>query len=323
MPAIPAEIHFTSTENLTMTDVKLGISPLSWTNQAILELGDDISFETCITEASQAGYIGLELGRKFPEEPKVMLAALADVGLSPVSSWYSGYLTERSIEAEWPQAEAYGDYLIALGCTIMVYGECGDGPEAGVDAKLNQNPPFTNINTNEYFTRLTELADRLQSKGIALVYHPHMMQPIDTNAKIDLLMQGTGSSVKLLLDTGHIAMSGGDYTEVMDKWWERIAHIHLKDMRQIVFENTDMTTQTFNDTVYAGIFTVPGDGDIDFEPLVRKIAKDGYQGWLLVEAEQDPKVAIPAPMARLSFDYLEGLLVAANIDFQRNVNRAG
>ena len=262
-----------------MTDVKLGISPLSWTNQAITELGDDISFETCITDASSAGYIGVELGRKFPENPTDMLIALADMGLSPVSSWYSGYLTERSLDAEWAEAEAYGDYLIGLGCTVIVYGECGAGPEAGADAKLNQNPPFATVEAGEYFTKLTELADRLQNKGIALVYHPHMMQPIDTNIKIDLLMSGTGASVKLLLDTGHIAMSGGDYVEVMDKWWDRVAHIHLKDIRRNVFENIDMSTQTFNDTVYAGIFTVPGDGDIDFTPLIKKIARDGYDGW--------------------------------------------
>lgn len=305
-----------------MTEVKLGISPLGWTNQAIMELGDDISFETCITDASGAGYIGLELGRKFPEDPADMLAALANVGLSPVSSWYSGYLTERSLEAEWTEAESYGDYLSGLGCAVMVYGECGAGPEAGAHAKLNQNPPFTNIEAGEYFTKLTELADRLQSKGIALVYHPHMMQPIDTNMKIDLLMSGTGASVKLLLDTGHIAMSGGDYVEVMDKWWDRVAHIHLKDIRRNVFENIDMSTQTFNDTVYAGIFTVPGDGDIDFAPLIKKIARDGYDGWLLVEAEQDPIVAKPAPLAKLSFNYLEALLDAANVDFQRNIHRA-
>jgi len=304
-----------------MTNVKLGISPLSWTNQAIMEMGDHISYETCIKEAAEAGYIGVELGRKFPKKPADILSSLAKLDLSAVSAWYSGYLSERSFEKEWAEAAPYADFLIGLGCPVMVYGECGAGPAAGAKARLNQRPPFGNINFAEYTAKLTALADRLQTRGISLVYHSHMMQPIQSNDEIDLLMKNTGPSVKLILDTGHIAMSGGDYIEVMEKWWDRIGHIHLKDMRQKVFENLDFANQSFDDAVYAGLFTVPGDGDIDFAPLVGKIAADGYDGWLLVEAEQDPKIAIPGPLAKSSFNYLEALLDNADIDFKRNMHR--
>lgn len=304
-----------------MTNVKLGISPLSWTNQAIMELGDHISYETCITEAAEAGYIGVELGRKFPKKPADIFSSLAKLDLSAVSAWYSGYLSERSLKEEWVEAAPYADFLIELGCPVMVYGECGAGPAAGAKAKLDQRSPLSDINFAEYTEKLTTLADRLQARGISLVYHSHMMQPIESNDEIDMLMENTGPSVKLILDTGHIAMSGGDYVEVMEKWWDRIGHIHLKDMRRKVFENLDRSRQTFDDAVYAGLFTVPGDGDIDFAPLIGKIASDGYDGWLLVEAEQDPEIAVPGPLAKSSFFYLEALLDNANIDFKRNVNR--
>jgi len=304
-----------------MTNVKLGISPIGWTNQAIMEMGDHISYETCIREAAEAGYIGVELGRKFPKNPADIISSLAALDLCAVSSWYSGYLSERSLDEEWVEAAPYADFLIGLGCPVMVYGECGASPEAGEQAKLDQRPPLGNIDFAEYTAKLTVLADRLQAMGISLVYHSHMMQPIESNDEIDMLMQNTGPSVKLVLDTGHIAMSGGDYVEVMEKWWPRIGHIHLKDMRRKVFENLDRATRTFDDAVYAGLFTVPGDGDIDFAPLVGKIASNGYDGWLLVEAEQDPKVAVPGPLAKSSFAYLEALLDNAGIDFKRNVNR--
>jgi len=304
-----------------MTNVKLGISPLSWTNQAIMEMGDHISYETCIKEAAEAGYIGVELGRKFPEKPADILSTLAKADLYAISSWYSGYLSERSLDEEWSGAAPYADFLIELGCPVMVYGECGAGPAAGAKAKLDQRPPLGNINFADYTAKLTALADRLEARGIALVYHHHMMQPIETGSEIDQLMKNTGPSVKLVLDTGHIAMSGGDYVEVMEKWWNRIGHIHLKDMRRDVFNNLDRANQSFDDAVYAGLFTVPGDGDIDFAPLIGKIASDGYDGWLVVEAEQDPKIAIPGPLAKSSFSYLETLLRHADIDFKRNVNR--
>ncbi len=160
--------------------------------------------------------------------------------------------------------------------------------KAGAKAKLYQRPPLSNMGFAEYIAKLTVLADRLQARGISLVYHSHMMQPIESNDEINMLTQNTGPSVKLILDNGHIAMSGGNYIEVMEKWWNRIGHIHLKDMRRKVFENLDFVSQSFVDAVYAGLFTVPGDGDIDFVPLVGKIASNGYDGWLLIEAEQDP-----------------------------------
>ena len=298
--------------------MKLGISPLSWTNEAIQELGDHIPYETCISEAARAGFTGVELGRKFPSNPEVVLSSLAEKGLVPVTGWYSGELAERSLEDEWEAAQPAIERLKALGCTLLVYGECAAGPADGADAALATSPPLTNLDVPVYAERVTQFADNLAELGLTLVYHHHMMQPVETVGEIDRFMSEAGASVKLLLDTGHIALSGEDYTKVMNKWWDQISHIHLKDIRRDVFDNLDPSTETFNDAVHKGIYTVPGDGDLDFEPVIKKIASEGYSGWLIVEAEQDPRKAQPSEVATTAFTYLAALLDKHGIPYDRN-----
>lgn len=301
-----------------MTNLKLGISPLTWTNQSILELGDHISYDECITQAAEAGFNGLELGRKFPADASTVLSTLSEKGLVPVTAWYSGQLGERSPEDEWSFAEPEIAHLIALGCKVMVYGECACGPVGGSSAFFDATPQLSSIDLASYAARVTQFADRVAEAGLTLVYHPHVMMPVETVEEIDQFMNTVGPSVRLLLDTGHIALAGGDYIKVMNKWWDRISHIHLKDMRQAVNASIDRGHTTFDQAVHKGIFTVPGDGDLDFEPLIQKIAADGYDGWLLVEAEQDPLKADPPTMAATSMAYLSNLLTRHNLAFERN-----
>ena len=301
-----------------MTNLKIGISPLTWTNQSILELGDHISYEECITQAAMAGFNGVELGRKFPEDASSVLSTLSEKGLVPVTAWYSGRLGERSPEDEWSDAEPEIAHLIALGCKLMVYGECACGPVGGSSAFFDATPPLSSIDLASYAARVTRFADRVTEAGLTLVYHPHVMMPVETVEEINQFMKAVGPSVRLLLDTGHIALAGGDYKEVMNQWWDRISHIHLKDMRQAVNASLDRGRTTFDQAVHDGIFTVPGDGDLDFEPLIQKIAVDGYNGWLLVEAEQDPLKADPPKMASTSMAYISDLLARHHLTFERN-----
>ena len=298
--------------------LRLGISPLSWTNQSILELGDHIEYETCITEAAQAGFTGVELGRKFPQRPERVLKTLADVGLTPVTAWHSGYLGDRSVNDEWVASQACIDHLVALGCDVMVYGECACGPTAGAAAVLADTPALGTIDLSAYAERISQFSDRVSEAGLTLVYHPHVMMPVETVDEIDQFMSAAGTGLRMLLDTGHIAMAGGDYLVVMDKWWDRISHIHLKDIRHSVYNSLDPRRATFDQAVHEGIFTVPGDGDLDFGPLIKKIASEGYDGWLIVEAEQDPLKAPPLSMAKTAFSHLSELLLDHDIQFYRN-----
>ncbi len=301
-----------------MNRMRLGISPLSWTNEGILELGDDISYETCIAEAARAGFTGIELGRKFPKQPGTVKATLANFGLVPVTSWYSGFLAERSVEDEWPEALPMIDHLVALGCQVMVYGECAAGPDGGSAAVLARTPPLDGLDLQVYARRVTDFARRVEEAGLTLVYHPHVMMPVETVDEIDRFMSATGEPLRLLLDTGHVAMAGGDYRVVMDRWWNRISHIHLKDIRRSVCDALDPLSQTFEEAIHEGVFTVPGDGDLDYGPLVKKIAEHGYDGWLVVEAEQDPVKAPSLTMAKAGFSHVSGLLQRHAIRFDRN-----
>ena len=301
-----------------MDKIKLGVSPLSWTNEGILELGDDISYETCISEAAQAGFTGIELGRKFPGQPDNVISSLAGVGLAPVTSWYSGFLAERSVEDEFLEALPMVLHLAALGCNVMVYGECAAGPVGGSAASLSQTPPLDGLDLEVYARRVTDFARRVEEFDLTLVYHPHVMMPVESVEEIDRFMSAAGEPLCLLLDTGHVAMAGGDYRVVMERWWHRIYHIHLKDIRRSVYDALDPQNRTLDEAVYEGVFTVPGDGDLDFGPLIRKIVDDGYGGWLVVEAEQDPVKAPPLMMAKTGFSYVSGLLERHAIPFDRN-----
>jgi inosose dehydratase len=99
----------------------------------------------------------------------------------------------------------------------------------------------------------------------------------------------------LLLDTAHLLVGGGDPMAVLTAHEGRIGHVHLKNLRQPVLDRMRQDALSFWDALRAGIFTVPGDpeGCVDFAPLLRKLADDGWAGWLVVEAEQDPAKAPP------------------------------
>ncbi len=296
--------------------VKLGISPIGWTNDAIADLGADIPLATFLGDAARAGFAGVELGRKFPPAPAEVQSALAPFGLAPISAWYSGRLIERDVDAEWPTAWTHARRLKALGCHVMIYGECAGGAEGGADAPLARRPPAVSL--CPYARRLSALAGRITAMGLRFVYHHHVMHAVETASQIDALMEASDLSVHLLLDTGHLALAGDDYTGVMRRWWSRIGHIHLKDIRRARLATLDREITTFDDGVRLGMFTVPGDGDLDFAPVAEQIAQAGYGGWIVVEAEQDPEIAAPATMATIAFTHLAGLLDASGIKLERH-----
>ena len=183
---------------------------------------------------------------------------------------------------------------------------------------MRSRRPWTGLTCKSTPRRVTEFAERVEEAGLALAYHPHVMMPVETVDEIDRFMSAAGEPLRLLLDTGHVAMAGGDYRVVMERWWNRISHIHLKDIRRSVCDALDPRRQTFEDAVHEGVFTVPGDGDLDYGPLARKIAEHGYGGWLVVEAEQDPAKAPPLTMAKTGFSHVSGLLERHAIPFDRN-----
>ena len=275
--------------------VRLGVSPLSWVNEVLEDLGRGTAAETCLTEAAAAGYAGVELSRIFPRDATALSALLADHRLQLVSGWYSGLLADRGVAEELEALRGHAPLLRDCGARVMVYGECGSMAANALDVPMSSRPRLPSDAWSAYGDRLTRFADALRDGyGLALSYHHHLMMIAETLDEICAVMGTTGPSVGLLLDTGHAAAAGFDHARLIEDFGSRSNHVHLKDVRRDVLADVRARDMSFNDAVRAGMFTVPGDGMIDFAPLARFLEGGAYDGWLVVEAEQDPALAPPA-----------------------------
>jgi inosose dehydratase len=294
----------------SLSGVHLGVSPLSWTNDVLAELGGDIPLETCLKDAADIGYEGMELGRRFPREGRQLLSILSNYGLRLIGGWHSGFLSERSADEEWRAAADHVRLLKDCGSQVLVYGECGLMTGASPwDEPLSKRPTLKQLDLSAYAGKLEEFSSRLNETGITLAYHYHLKMVVERAEEIDAFCEATSEDVGLLLDTGHADAAGADYAEILRKFGSRVAHIHLKDVRRDVLERARKNDWSFNSAVREGMFTVPGDGDIDFSAVGEFIRTSGYRGWLVVEAEQDPAKAPPKLYTEKAYQFI-GKLIA-------------
>jgi inosose dehydratase len=284
--------------------VRLGINPITWTNDDMPELGGDIPLEVCLAEAREAGFAGIELGGKFPRQAAVLRPILDRHGLALVSGWYSAQLARREAADEIDAVASHLDLLAAMGCRAMVFAEGHGSTDGDPSAPLSRRPVLPDAAWPGFCARLDAVARHLKRRGVRLAFHHHMGTVVQTEDEIDRLMAGTGDDVGLLLDTGHLAFAGGDPAAVARRHGARIAHVHCKDVRAAVLRDVLHDDRSFLAAVLDGVFTVPGDGSIDFAGVLRELVRAAYAGWLVVEAEQDPAKAHPLTYARLGHDHL-------------------
>ncbi|MFS2223933.1 myo-inosose-2 dehydratase [Pantoea sp. B65] len=284
---------------MAATGVKLGVSPLCWTNDVLVDLGDDIPLQTCLQQAAAAGYQGIELGRKFPRSAAELAPLLSAVGLQLASGWHSGFLADRSVDEEVAAVRDHANLLRQLGANVLVYGECGQMPGSSpLDEPISRSPALSSIDLAHYAARVNAFADvLLRDYGLQIAYHHHLMMLVEHDDELEAFMQHTSHHVGLVLDSGHGYAAGVDYARVLEKYGQRIVHIHLKDVRPAILKRVYDEDLSFNEAVRAGIFTVPGEGCIDYAPIIAFVQHSGYQGWLIVEAEQDPRHAPPLATA--------------------------
>ncbi|WP_434527264.1 myo-inosose-2 dehydratase [Photorhabdus asymbiotica] len=287
--------------------VQLGINPLTWTNDDLPTLGAETPLETCLTEGRQAGFTGFELGNKFPRQASILGPILTVHDLKLVSGWYSGELLTRSVAEEIKAVQSHLTLLRELGANVMVFAEVTNCIHGDQNKPVHLRPQFPADRWQEYSEKLTAFARYTQEQGIRIAYHHHMGTVIETAEDIDHLMKNTGDEVGLLLDTGHLTFAGADPLAIAERWAKRINHVHCKDIRPDVLNDVKNRKTSFLDAVLSGVFTVPGDGCVDYPSIFQVLKKHHYNGWLVVEAEQDPAVAHPFTYATMGYNNLHQL----------------
>jgi inosose dehydratase len=293
---------------------KLGIAPIAWWNDDLAELSDDVSLEECLRQASVAGFTGMETGRRFPMNMEELGPILARFGISICGGWFSGRLLDGDIEREKDRVRAQMDFFIAAKAPCIVYGETARSIQGVRSAPLDTKPKLSEEEIKAYGRKMTDFAEWCAGQRMPISYHHHMAAAIETEAELDLLMANSGEALPLLFDAGHMAFAGGDVLRVIDRHHSRISHVHTKDVRGSVIDKLDRKQESFLDAVVKGAFTVPGDGSLDFAAIIDRLASYGYEGWFVVEAEQDPKISPPLEMARKGHAELMRLMASAGYE---------
>jgi len=287
------------------TNIKLAIAPIGWTNDDIPDLGGDIPFEQCISEMALAGYSGSEVGNKYPSNPSILKEYLQIRGLQICNKWFSSYLISSPFEDVLKKFHQDIEYLKALGADVIGPSEQTRSCQGRPVSVFSGKPRFT----TEEFKRLTTGMNRLgriaRDEGLRLAYHHHMGTGVQTVEETERFLNDTHpDDVYLLYDSGHFAFSEEDPVAALEKFVSRVGHVHLKDLRTKEFARAKKDESSFLDAVRNGVFTVPGDGDIDFTSIFEILEKENYQGWMVVEAEQDPAKANPFQYAKMGRDYI-------------------
>ncbi len=290
---------------------KLGIAPIAWWNDDLAELSGDISLEGCLSEARQAGFTGMETGRRFPLDPKILMPILAAHGVAVCGGWFSGLLLDGDIEAEKDRIAPQMALFKAVGAPCIVYGETAGAIQGDRSKPLAMRRRLDEGEMRSYGRKMTAFAEWCAGQGMPISYHHHMAAAIESEEDVDGLMRHSGEALPLLYDSGHMAFAGGDVLRVIDNHHARISHVHTKDVRGEVIAAIDRSKESFLDAVIKGAFTVPGDGSLDFEAIVKRLAHHGYEGWFVVEAEQDPISNPPLRMAQIGHAELLRVMAAA------------
>ncbi|MBR1810891.1 MAG: myo-inosose-2 dehydratase [Clostridia bacterium] len=290
---------------LDKNKVKLGIAPIAWTNDDMPDLGAENTFEQCVSEMALAGYTGCEVGNKYPKDPAVLKKALELRGMQICNAWFSSFLLTRPYEQVEADFIKHITFLKEMGAKVVGISEQSYSIQ-GTDKPIFEAKYVMNdAEWDRLCAGINKLGKVAKDMGIALTLHHHMGTVVQTEAEIDRLMANTDPEVfSLLYDSGHLAYCGEDYLSVLRKYVKRVKHVHLKDIRPAVIEKVKAEHLSFLQGVRLGTFTVPGDGAIDFAPIFDILADAGYEGYVLVEAEQDPAIANPLEYAIKARTYI-------------------
>lgn len=287
----------------------LGVHPINWSNDDFQDLGGHIPLESCFADMQEAGYTGTEVGNKYSKNPDELRPLMDAHHLRLVGGWHSTYFGENPYKEEEASFLKYLNFLKAMNASVVILAECSNAIHGDEAQPLKFGDDLIDL-SGEQWQRVYQGLDRLSElaadAGIPAVYHHHMGTVVQSEAALDGLMANT-SKLNLLFDTGHLAFAGIDPARVQEKYIDRIAHVHLKNVRPNIVQQVREERLSFGQAVRAGVYTVPGDpeGGVDYPPLLERLADHGYTGWFVIEAEQDPEKANPKEYASMARSYLK------------------
>lgn len=298
-----------------------GTNPIAWSNDDDHSIGDHLSLDDCLSDCREIGFDGIEKGHKMPSEGPALKAALGDYGLRFVGGWHSTNILAEgaTLESEKAAMDAHIAMSKAAETDVLIVCECSNTVHGCPDRPVNDRPVLSDVEWDRFMEGINALAAHASVQGMRFYYHHHMGSCVESGADIDRFMAAAGPDTLLLLDTGHCLFGGADPVAVARKYMDRVGHIHCKNIRRPVMERVRADGLSFIEGVKRGAFTVPGDpeGCVAFEPVLKIAAEHGYQGWLVIEAEQDSAVRDPLHYQRMGYEALRRMAIAAGLD--RNV----
>jgi inosose dehydratase len=287
--------------------VFLGIAPIGWCNDDMPELGAENTFRQTVSEMALAGFTGTEIGNRYPSDPAALKRALDLRGMRVASRWFSSFLVDSPYEQVEAAFTSALDFLAAVGADRINVSEQSGSIQGRAEAPIlgGDKPVMDDAQWDRFTDGLNRLGRAARKRGFKLCFHHHMGTVVQTAAETDRMLQNTDPNhVFLCYDTGHFTFAGEDPLAMLKKYADRVGHVHLKDMRRQVVDRVEPEGWSFLRSVREGAFTVPGDGCVDFKPIFQALSDAGYEGWLLVEAEQDPAKADPLEYAIKARAYL-------------------
>ena len=293
--------------------IKIGISPIAWQNDDLPDITKDFTMEQALREAREIGYTGVERGQRMPHDTEGLRAYLDGNDIALCGGWCSGNSLNNDFAAECDATRQQVEQFIALNAPCIVYAECSNTVQGMIDVPVNNRPKMDRDDIRAYGAKISELAKWMADQGMPMAYHHHMGSIIESEDDVNWLMDGSSADLHLCFDTGHLLFGGGDVMATLDRWGDRVHHVHYKDIRPAIVRDVCDNNRSFLDAVMAGSFTVPGDGCIDFDAVTRALKAMDYNGWIVVEAEQDPAKAPPYEYSKLGYDNIVAACQAAGL----------
>ena len=297
--------------------IKIGVSPIAWSNDDFPELGGDTTLEQCLKETNEIGFSGIEAGGKFPKKSSELIPKLKKENLKLCSGWYGANLLKNSVKEELSIMKEQLDLFKECDAPCIVFAEVSGSIQGEAKTPLSKRPILNKEEWKTFYYKINEISKYMEDSDMPLAYHHHMGTVVQSQEDTERLIDNTSDTVRLLIDTGHMMFAGGDFVKIAKDYSSRLHHIHCKDIRKDVLENSLKNDLSFIDAFFAGAFTVPGDGCINYETFLKLLKDFNYNGWLVVEAEQDPRKANPLEYGKIGFNHLKKIALNCGFDITR------